>query len=194
MWRLENEGALWQGDSTESDRKWRGRSPIWQEDTSTLPLSRSPRGLFSVISCLTEKRRIRKVIIHIRYMSLLQWTQTSHEGCRCPNFTFLIYKFEVVAVWPSQFCRAPPPMDWSPPRSLRETTAAFSLHSHPSTWEKGDKRCVEKRGGCGFLNIYNPVVLNWRQRWVDTLIISCVVALSWAFTLSTCTNRICLNG
>lgn len=72
------EVALWQGDcllcspAAESNRKWRGHSPIWQEDTSTLPLSRSPRGLFSVISCLTEKRKIRKEV-DAHFESLSQW-------------------------------------------------------------------------------------------------------------------------
>lgn len=76
--------------STDSNRKWRGHSPIWQEDTSTLPLSRSPRGLFSVISCSTEKRRVRKraeIIIHITHVSLWQWRQTSCGGWRCTNIT-----------------------------------------------------------------------------------------------------------
>ena len=62
----ERETALWQGDRMLRSPAARHRagqegvgphSPIWQEDTSTLPLSRSPRGLFSVISCWAHGER-----------------------------------------------------------------------------------------------------------------------------------------
>lgn len=69
-----------------------------------------------------------------------EWAQCG--GSRCTHFSLNKYrkmclsKHLVLRVRASQFYQARLLTDWSPPRSLPETTSASFPHSHPSTWKK----------------------------------------------------------
>lgn len=97
-------------------------SPIWQEDTSTLPLRRSPRGLFSV-ACWARVESRERTGVKVGAQSASDTTQQQQTQTHASDTNAL----------DSQIGRAPRPSGWFPPRNSQGTTVASYRRSLPST-------------------------------------------------------------